>query len=31
VMVEKDGFDTDTELKNWLVAAKKFAQTLPPK
>lgn len=31
VMVEKDGFETDTALKSWLDRAKAFVKTLPPK
>ena len=31
VMVERKGFDSDDDLKNWLTAAKEFANTLPPK
>jgi hypothetical protein len=31
VMVEKRGFETDAVLKDWLVRAKIFVNTLPPK
>jgi len=31
VMVDKNGFKSDDALKNWLVKAKIFAKTLPPK
>lgn len=31
VMVAREGFSEDAALKNWLEAAKAFAETLPPK
>ncbi len=31
VMVEREGFNSDDELENWLNQAKEFACTLPPK
>jgi hypothetical protein len=31
VMVEKKGFSTEKELKDWLSKAKKFVKTLPSK
>jgi hypothetical protein len=30
-MLEKDGFNTDTQLKDWLNMAKEFVKTLPAK
>ena len=31
VMVEKEGFKSDDELRNWLNQAKQFVRALPPK
>ena len=31
VMVGEEGFQTDDELQTWLLKAKTFAETLPPK
>ncbi|MBY8992463.1 MAG: TfoX/Sxy family protein [Candidatus Lokiarchaeota archaeon] len=31
VMVEKEAFPSDNELKDWLIKAIKFVETLPPK
>ena len=31
VMVDKNGFKSDDDLKNWLDKAKMFVKTLPPK
>ncbi len=31
VMVEKDGFPSDAALEEWLLEAKEFVSTLPPK
>lgn len=31
VMVEKNGFRADQELRRWLTLAKEFARSLPPK
>ena len=31
VMVSRDGFKTDTELESWLLQARDFVRSLPPK
>ena len=31
VMVEPDGIDSDSELKDWLELAERFVETLPGK
>jgi len=31
VMVAKEGFETEAELRDWLDLAKRFVDTLPPK
>ncbi len=31
VMMAQEGFETDEELRSWLLQAKAFAETLPPK